>query len=105
MVYCTKCGSENLDDAENCENCGASLKGSPTRNRSNDRDFEDMCFGGRGKSIGPIFFGAILILAGLSFLLEKTFAWARFDNLWPLIIIAIGLLVVYNATQKQKNPF
>jgi len=96
MVYCTKCGSENLDDAENCANCGASLKGGPTRNRSNDQDFEDMCFGGRDKNIGPIIFGAIMILAGLSF---------RFDNLWPLIIIAIGLLVVYNATQKQKNPF
>jgi len=103
MVYCTKCGSENLDDANNCANCGVSLKGGSTRYRSNDQDFEDMCFGDRNRSIGPLFFGAIMILAGLSFLLERSYAWARFDNLWPLIIIAIGLLVVYNATQKQKK--
>ena len=105
MVYCTKCGSENLDNVEICADCGVSLRESPTKYRGKDQDFEDMCFGGRGRSMGPIIFGAIMILAGLSFLLERTFAWARFDNLWPLIIIAIGLLVVYNATQKQKNPF
>ena len=102
MVYCTKCGSENLDDAEICSNCGASLIDRPPKYRRNDQDFEDMCFGGRGKTMGPIIFGAIMILVGLSFLLERTFAWVRFDNLWPLIIIGIGLLVVYNATQKNK---
>ncbi|MBT4321353.1 hypothetical protein HOD50_12100 [Candidatus Bathyarchaeota archaeon] len=45
-----------------------------------------------------------MILAGLSFLLERTFAWMKFDNFWPLIIIAIGLRVVYNATQRRKEP-
>jgi uncharacterized membrane protein YvbJ len=102
MVYCTKCGSENLDDAEICSNCGASLIDRPPTYRRNDQDFEDMCFGGRGRTMGPIIFGAIMILVGLSFLLERTFAWIRFDNLWPLIIIGIGLLIVFNATQKNK---
>ena len=104
MVYCTKCGTEKLDNADICANCGASLGDRPTRYRSNDQDFEEMCFGGRSKTMAPIIFGAIMILVGLSFLLERTFAWINFDNLWPLIIIAIGLMVVYNATQKQKNP-
>jgi len=102
MVYCTKCGTENLDDAETCANCGVSLRDRPFRTRRSD---QDMCFGGRNRSMGPIIFGAIMILVGLSFLLERTFAWARIDNLWPLIIIGIGLLVVYNATQKQKNHY
>jgi uncharacterized membrane protein len=61
---------------------------------------EDNCFGGRDRSSGPIFFGVIIILVGLSSLLEKTYSWARFDNLWPVIIIAIGLLVVYNAMKR-----
>ena len=104
MVYCTKCGTENLDDAEMCANCGVSLIDRLTRHRRSDQEFEDMCFGGRGRTVVPIFFGAIMILAGLSFLLERTFAWMNFDNLWPLIVIAIGLLVVYNATQRRKDP-
>lgn len=93
-----------MDNADICANCGASLGDRPTRYRSNDQDFEEMCFGGRSKTMAPIIFGAIMILVGLSFLLERTFAWINFDNLWPLIIIAIGLMIVYNATQKQKNP-
>ncbi len=103
MVYCTKCGTENLDDAEICSNCGVSLVDRPTKYKRDDQDFEDMCFGGRGRTMGPIIFGAIMILVGLSFLLERTFAWMNFDNLWPLIIIAIGLIVVVNATQKRKT--
>ena len=102
MVYCTKCGTQNLDDAEVCSNCGVSLVDRPTRHRRSDRDM-DMCFGGRGRTMGPIVFGAIMILVGLSFLLERTYAWMNLDNLWPLIIIAIGLLVVYNATQRRKD--
>ena len=61
---------------------------------------EENCFGGRDRSSAPIFFGVVIILVGLSSLLEKTYSWARFDNLWPVIIIAIGLLVVYNAMKR-----
>ena len=99
-MYCTKCGTENLDDASACVNCGSSLNIQPVRKRRNDWDMEDNCFGGRDRSSGPIFFGVIIILFGLSSLLERTYSWARFDNLWPVIIIAIGLMVVYNAMKR-----
>ena len=65
-------------------------------------DMEDNCFGPRNRSTGPLIFGVIIILVGLSTLLEKTYSWARFDNLWPVIIIGIGLMVVYNAVQRRK---
>ena len=99
-MYCTKCGTENLDDANMCTNCGSSLNIQPVRRRRNDWDMEDNCFGDRDISSAPIFFGVIIILVGLSSLLEKTYSWARFDNLWPVIIIAIGLMVVYNAMKR-----
>ena len=44
--------------------------------------------------------GVFLILLGASTLLDKFFWWASFDTLWPLFIIAVGLLVVYNAMKK-----
>jgi uncharacterized membrane protein YvbJ len=101
MVYCTSCGTENLDDADICANCGASMRVHRSRGRTYDRDIEDQCFGGRGKTMWPILIGVFIILIGLSSLLERTYSWARFDNIWPLFIIALGLLVVYNTMQRK----
>jgi uncharacterized membrane protein YvbJ len=100
MVYCTKCGTENEENAENCKNCGASLSPPAYRVRRRSWDPEDDCFGGRGRTTWPIIIGAFLILLGLSSLLEDTFWWASFDNLWPLLIIAVGVLVVSNALRR-----
>jgi uncharacterized membrane protein YvbJ len=102
MVYCTKCGTENLDDANICTNCGSSLNPPSFRSRSRRRDRDDdMCFGGRSDKTWPLLIGAFIILIGLSNLLDNTFLWARWDNLWPLFIIIIGLIIVYNAYQKR----
>jgi uncharacterized membrane protein YvbJ len=101
MVYCTKCGTENEEDALECKNCGASLRVYRSRERTHDRDIEDQCFGGRSRTMWPIIMGVFIILIGLSSLLERSYSWARFDNLWPLFIIAIGLLIVYNTIQRK----
>ena len=127
MVFCAKCGAQNEDDASHCISCGEPLSKTDRESRNweeeievraeefgeraerfgrrmsgRNSDMEDNCFGGRDRSTGPIFFGVIIILVGLSTLLSKTYSWARFDNLWPVIIIAIGLIVVYKATQRRK---
>ena len=103
MVYCTKCGTENEEDALECKNCGAPLKPSPYRYRRRDRDWdmEDDCFGGRSRSTWPMLIGIFLILLGASTLLDDVFWWASFDTLWPLFIIAIGIIIVSNAMKKS----
>lgn len=101
MVYCTKCGTENLDDADICSNCGASMHVPQSRDRSNNQSTEDMCFGGRSNKMWPLIIGVFIIMLGLSSLLERTYSWARFDNLWPFLIIAVGLMVAYNAIQRR----
>ena len=125
MVYCSKCGKENEDDASNCTSCGESLTGDRRMRRnwedeiearaedfgaraeawgnrmsSRDWDRDDMCFGGRSRTIWPLIIGVFIILVGLSSLLEKTYSWARFDNIWPLFLIALGVLILYNRYQK-----
>jgi uncharacterized membrane protein YvbJ len=40
MVYCSKCGAENPDDASNCSKCGASFKATASHGYSGYR-FED----------------------------------------------------------------
>jgi len=63
---------------------------------------EDDCFGGHDRTTWPLIFGSFLILLGLSTLLDDVFGWFRFDTLWPLFIIGIGLLIVSNAMRKRR---
>lgn len=101
MVYCTKCGTENPEDAESCSNCGASLQPEPYRHRRDDWDRDDDCFGGRSRTTWPLIFGVFLILIGLSSLLEGTFWWLGLDTLWPLFLVAIGVIVITNAMKRR----
>ena len=98
MVYCTKCGTENPDDAEVCKNCGASL--TPYTFRPERRDYEIRHYHRRG-TIWPLVIGAFLILWGLSSLFEG-FYWLNWDRIWPLFLIVIGLIIVGNAFNRRR---
>ena len=94
MVYCTKCGTKNEEDAKVCVNCGASLETGPYISRRYERRREEECFGlPRGGAIAGVIFGIIIILAGVSWLLGFEF-WEIF---WPLIVIIFGILVLAGA--------
>jgi len=101
MVYCSKCGTENDDDAVECKNCGASLRLPP--HRVYRRRFEDnLCFGTRRRvPIWGITFGVFIILIGLISLFEGVYPWASWDNLWPTVAIAFGLLIIINILLKR----
>jgi ribosomal protein L40E len=102
LVYCSKCGAENEEDATVCKECGASLRRPSTRVYRRRRA-EDNCFGSRGGSNWfGLFIGAMIILAGLSQLLQGTYWWASWDRLWPIPVILLGLIIVFNALSKSK---
>jgi len=102
MVYCTKCGAKNEEDANLCVKCGASLY-------AMDRDehykrMEGECFGiPRGNLVAGVFFGLIIILLGISILLNElygvNFPW------WPIVIILIGTLIVVGAAFKMRRRY
>lgn len=110
MVYCTKCGSKNEDDAEVCVSCGASLH-APRRvvkrredecfGSRGEKRFEEECFGlPYGGAIVGIIFGIIILVFGFA-LLAKINIW---DYIGPLFVIIIGVLiiagVIYGATRR-----
>ena len=112
MVYCTKCGFKNEDDAKVCAKCGAPLQMSRSerRRRSDDecfglgdRDWDEECFGLRERdwehkcfrlphagSVIGIVFGIMIVLIGIAIILEKSI-WSL---LGPFLIIAFGLLII-----------
>jgi uncharacterized membrane protein YvbJ len=111
LVYCTKCGFKNEDDAKACAKCGAPLQisRSERRTRSNDecfgshgRHLEDECFGlPHGGTIVTMIFGIIIIIVGIAiFLGESIWEW-----LWPFVIITIGLLIVGGALYRGQRRY
>lgn len=97
MVYCTKCGTQNPDDAVNCSNCGAPLNPAPYRSYRRYRAEEDMCFGGRSHIWG-IIIGLFIVMIGVSSLLGGNI-W---DKVWPMFIILTGAIIVVNAFMRRS---
>ena len=101
MVYCTKCGTKNEDTAVVCTNCGANMQtGTYVSRRRERRRAEQECFGlPHGGAIAGLFFGAIIIIAGLLFALQEwdVIEEINWDQIWPFIIIAFGILMVAGA--------
>lgn len=112
MVYCTRCGTENPDNAKHCTNCGRSLESSLEARFERGAEewgeqfgrrmeewgdqfgkrVEEECFGlPHGGSIVGIIFGLIIILVGASWLFGINIEF------WPLIIIIFGVLIVTSA--------
>ncbi len=99
MVYCSKCGTKNEDDTTFCVSCGANL--TARRERRSD-EYENMCFGGRGGSpIWGMIFGVIILLFGVSWLLEQVY---DIDiEFWPLVVVLIGLLIIVGAIRGRRT--
>jgi len=96
MVYCTKCGTNNADDAKVCVNCGAPLYGTSEESRPywRHRRYEGEYYGfhRRSGAIAGIVIGLIIILVGLSLLAAELY---NISVPWgPIVIILIGIFVI-----------
>jgi len=100
LVYCSKCGAKNDDDARVCVSCGASLY-VPRRvaKRGGDECFgpkgekrvEEECFGlPFGGAIVGIIFGIIILVLGLAWLAEID-VW---KYIGPVLVILVGILII-----------
>jgi len=97
MVYCTKCGAKNEEDAEVCVKCGAPLVTQPPWKRQRRRA-EEECFGlPHGGAIVGLIFGIIIILAGLSWLLHF--------EIWPFVVILFGILILAGALYRYSRGY
>lgn len=126
MVYCTKCGEKNVDDAKYCKKCGINQENLYEKNvdkgfeksidewgkKFGDRmerwgeDFgsqvENECLGfPKGGAIFGLLLGIIIISVGL----QMMFRWQI--NFEPFIVVIIGLFfvagAVYNVIRKRSR--
>ena len=99
MVYCTKCGTKNEEDAVLCANCKEPLGGSQTV-RHERRRKENECFGlPHGGSIAGLVIGFIIILWGVTSVLDINFG----SYLWAVVIVIFGTLMVAGALYSMSR--
>ena len=106
MVYCSKCGTKNSDEARVCSNCGAPIytvgEKYPGSEREHYRRVENECFGlPNGGMIAALVFGAIIIIAGITLYLQT--AYGISIDIWPLILIIFGALLVTGAIYRSRR--
>ena len=96
MVYCSKCGTQNADDARMCVNCGSPLYGAAAENRPywshRHHDYESYGYHRRNGARGALIAGLILVFLGFSFLLAQVYGvnglW------WPMLLVLLGIFVI-----------
>ena len=99
MVYCTKCGTKNEEDAVICVKCKEPLGSHPPVRRERRRK-ENECFGlPHGGAIGGLVIGLIIILWGVTSVLGEDFG----RLLWPIIIIIFGTLMAAGALYSMSR--
>ena len=106
MVYCSKCGTQNPENAVACSNCGAPLytvgQKYPGSERDHYRRVEGECFGlPNGGMIAGLVFGLIIILVGLGLFLETNYNISL--NFWPLILVIFGVLLIAGALYRRQR--
>jgi uncharacterized membrane protein YvbJ len=111
MVYCTRCGTLNADDAAVCKNCGASIQFASQYNYEpyyyHHRHHYHEEYGHRHSGLGAMLVGIVIILFGSSLLFSQVYGvpinWAAW---WAIIIIVIGvwlLAVAYRRTRRYSR--
>jgi hypothetical protein len=59
------------------------------------------------RDAGGIVFGVILLLVGGYYLLQQTFGFnlpdLNWDQIWPVLVIALGVVVLYGAWSRNKQ--
>lgn len=103
MVYCTKCGAKNPDEAEICAQCGTRLyrETEAKRHRKHDDECfepEAECFGiPKGGAIVGIAIGMMILLSGLIWFLQQAELIPKTVEFWPFALIIFGILIMMGA--------
>lgn len=109
MVYCTKCGTKNEEDAAVCVKCGASLAAAPAwrPERRRREKQEQECFGlPHGGAIVGVIIGIIIIIVGLSTvpgLIPPEVRDVTEPIFWAVIIIVFGILIIAGALYQYSR--
>ena len=103
MVYCSKCGTKNDDDARFCKSCGATLGGPfPPFERRREDKCEEECSGKSHSNTWTYFWITILAIIAVGLILSialKLFekrlpSWMAGFDFWEICPLLVGIVIV-----------
>ena len=107
MVYCTKCGTLNADDATVCAKCGAPLHGAKEESspywRHRHMRYEGEYYGyyRRRGALATLILGIIIIFIGFLYL------WSVLSGTsipwWPIILILLGVYILARGIMRSRR--
>jgi len=107
MVYCTRCGTLNADDAAVCTNCGAPLQSPTAQSRPPSRhwrweNWEERREYHRGTGAFVVLaIGLIIILAGISALFAEVY---DINIPWgSIILVFIGVIIILAGLRSRRH--
>lgn len=66
---------------------------------------EELPTSGRDAAFWSAYFpGILLIVLGLMFLAERIWRWIDFDDLWPVLLVVVGLLIIFSGRINRREP-
>jgi len=122
MPYCQNCGTKNDEGTEFCVNCQQPLYDTRRRRarrdgRYGDEGRRDGCYGAEspeqecfglphGGIIVGIFFGLLLLIAGVILILQKVLGIAinvNGDLIWPVLLVVFAVLIIAGAIYQIRH--
>jgi hypothetical protein len=108
MVYCSKCGTLNPDDANVCSKCGEPLHPAAGQEAYGPqwgrRHYRDEYCARRGSGWGGLFVGIIIIVVGLTLLLSQIYGISiNWSAGWAIIVISVGLWLIFLAFRRSRK--
>ncbi|MGD6808749.1 MAG: zinc-ribbon domain-containing protein [Candidatus Bathyarchaeia archaeon] len=111
MVYCSKCGTQNPDDANNCTNCGAPLQTTSyganpqdwQRPRHHHGHYHDQNYQRRNSGIGLLIGGIIVVVLGLMLLTGNFGLFITY--FWPIVLVVIGIWLLIQGLMRSQRRY
>jgi hypothetical protein len=107
MVYCTKCGTLNRDDAIVCTNCGTTLQSTQTTSPNYYRNWRwenwegEYRYHRRSGAFVILAVGVMIILFGFSAFINQVYGinipW------WPIILVFVGIIVIISGLRSRSR--
>jgi len=95
-------GNFNFENTKTEENMETDFNQSETR-KDDYKDYKPYHDYERRKNDGNLIAGIILITLGGLFLATRFIPHVDFGDLWPLLLIVVGILIMKNSFSKPKN--
>ena len=91
MVYCSKCGNKNDEEAKYCMKCGTSLS---DIKHEGYKDDDCVCEGNNRNPLVPIFWGIAVILIGLWIIFQFVIPSNYLSSLQDFSFCGLVLLII-----------